>query len=693
MKPWRRRWSSARRAGGCGSWSVAERLRLSLKTLERYRSRLQVAHDRFADEAQPVIEKMTQYLRGKQWPDVSTTSGDRDLTIPKLVVNLVFADVKVMLPVLALRNPRIFVKPVGATTQMPVPGQTGPQGHPVQLVTVGGQQIPVPVLDAARAKEALVNWRWRELKINRQIRRCLVDALLAPFGVMRCGYTLATEKVAVGAPTEDGEAPETEELNTEELIKAESPFAVRWSPLDFRVDSEARYPDLSDAAWIAFGWRARLSDVKRNPRFRNTRDLKPNYAIRTEYASTRAPVSGLAEEDFKGVQLWEVWDKREHSRIVLADGHDKALEYDDWPQAYANFPAETLYFTEHPESLYGPPDLAHIVGQQDAYNEVASMILNHVKRFLRKYVVRAGAFDEKELEKLMLPVDGIAVETAGTIADSIGPVPDAPIPVDWWQTRLNFRDDHDRISGVADFMRGVAEKVDTATEASYLQSNLNVRTNDTRAIVEEFAERVSKQLLAIDAQTLDVPKAVPVIGPEGVIALGEYVHIPDKSFLFAETDVEVAVGSMQPIDTPVRKQDAMTLFGMFRGDPLTDQFELRQRVAAVFKDTIPDLDRVFLSREQFAQMQQQMAAAPQRPKVAISLKGDLGPTLAADLADGVIGNDTSGHPPAPLPTPPMPGGRPGPTPGPRRMGPGAGPIPLARPTRGAPQPPAPVAPA
>ena len=682
---------------------MAERLRVSEKTLDRYRTRLQVAHDRFDTEAKPIIEKMTRYLRGEQWP---AAASDKDLSIPRIVVNFVFADIKVMLPVLALRNPRIFVKPVGATTQRPVPGQLGPQaGHPIQLVSVGGQSVPVPVLDAARAKEALINWRWRELKLNRQVRRCLVDAFLAPFGVMRLGYTLATEKVAAMPPTplaeaEAGASPDTEELQVEELIKADSPFAVRWSPLDFRVDSEARYPDLSDAAWIAFGWRARLADVKRNPRFRNTRELQPNYTTRTEYPTTQRRPRALSEDDFKGVQLWELWDKREHSRIVLADGHDKALEYDDWPEAYAHFPAETLVFTEHPEALYGPPDLAQILGQQDAYNEVASMILNHCKRFLRKYVTRQGAFTEAELEKLMLPIDGLHIETAATdVREAIAPVPDAPIPMDWFQTRLHVRDDHDRISGVADFMRGVAEKVDTATEASYLQSNLNVRTNDTREMVENFAERVSKQLLAIDAQTLDVPKAVPVIGPDGVIALGEYVHIPDKAFLFAETDVEIAVGSMQPIDTPVRKQDAMTLFGMFRGDPLTDQFELRTRVAAVFKDTIPDLDRVFLSREQYAQMQQSMAQVPPRPKVAISLKGDLGPMLAADLADGVIGQDTSGHPPAPPPGPPGMGGgptgrgQPGPPMGrpgsPAPPGPGSA-IPLARPPRGAPRPPAPL---
>ena len=186
-------------------------------------------------------------------------------------------------------------------------------------------------------------------------------------------------------------------------------------------------------------------------------------------------------------------------------------------------PASAL-FTEHPDLLYGPPDLWQVLSQQDAYNEIASMTLNHVKRFLRKYVVQRGGFDPKELAKLLSPVDGLVIEAEGDIDKVIGPIPDAPIPPDWYQVRVHNRDDHDRVSGIADFVRGVAEKVDTATEASLLQSNLNVRTNDTRNIMENFAEAVAAELLLIDAQTLELPRAIPVIGPDGAMALNAFAH-------------------------------------------------------------------------------------------------------------------------------------------------------------------------
>ena len=598
---------------------MAERLRLPQKTVDQFKDWLTLGHRRFDAEARPMIDKMRNYMVGNHWPNLGTNETDM---MARLTVNLIFADIKVMLPALALRNPKIFVKPTGAMVQIPTPSPDGINpGPPAPAQIINGK--PVPLLSAARAMEALVNWRWRDLRVTQQVRRALVDSLCGPFGIIKVGYTIATEKVSA----DDGE-----QLEVNELIKAESPFAVRWSPLDFRVDPEARYPDLSDAEWIAFGWRERLDAIQKNPRFRNTRDLKGTVDVKTDYAIqgvggpgtqnttgySKADLRTYIDEpdDYRRVQLWEMWDKRTGKRIVLADDHDKALEYVDWPTIHRGFPCKTLVFTEHPDLLYGPPDLYHVLGQQDAYNEVASMILNHVKRFLRKYVVTRGAFDPKELAKLITPIDGLVVEAEATdIKSAIGPIPDAPIPVDWWQTRVNFRDDHDRVSGVADFVRGVAEKVDTATEASLIQSNLNVRTNDTRNIMETFAEDIAGELLAIDAQTLEVPRAIPVIGPDGAMALDQFIHVQTRETLLADADIEIEIGSMQPVDEKSRKKAFLEVYSLLRNDPLVDQVKLRKMLIPAYRDVIPDLESVLYSRDQaamvMAQMQQGGMGQPQ----------------------------------------------------------------------------------
>lgn len=584
---------------------MASRLRLSQNTIDRYRDWLTLGHRRFDAEAKPVIERMRAYFMGNQWPN---TGGDVEMR--RLVVNLIFADIKVMLPTLALRNPRIFVKPTGATVQIPTMVQ-GPDGMPMPgpgqpAQIVNGQ--PVPLLSAARAKENLINWRWRDLRVTKQVRRCLIDALTSWAGIMKLGYTVTTEKVAG-----DGEL-----LESNELIKAEAPYAVRWSPMDFRVDPEARYPDLSDARWIAFGWKDRIRNIQKNSRFRNTRDLRGTVDVRTDYTmGTDGPgVSGsdlktytTENDDWRLVQLWEIWHKDEGKRIVLADDHDKALEYVDWPIIHKGFPCKTLVFTEHPDTLYGPPDLYQVLDQQNVYNEIASMIANHVHRFVRKYVANRGAFDQKELDKLKQPVDGLIVMTDGEADRAIKPLDDASIPVDWWQARANVRDDQDRVSGIADFVRGVAEKVDTATEASLLQSNLNVRTNDTRDIVETFAEEIAAELLFIDAQTLEIPRAIPVIGPDGAYAFNEFVNVQTRETLLAQSDVEIEVGSMQPVNEMTRKKDALEIYTLWRNDPLIKQVPLRKMLLPAYHNSIPDLGQLVATEEEARLIMMQMQAA------------------------------------------------------------------------------------
>ena len=141
--------------------------KLSDKTREQYTTALTLAHRKWEAEAKPIIERMGNYFRGHQWPTVGPT--DQTSGVPRLVANLIFADAKVILPALALRNPRIFVKPTKATT-------TTPDGQPAILIR--GQ--PIPVVACARAKEVGINWRWRTLRLTQQVRRCLLDALLAP---------------------------------------------------------------------------------------------------------------------------------------------------------------------------------------------------------------------------------------------------------------------------------------------------------------------------------------------------------------------------------------------------------------------------------------------------------------------------------------------------------------------------------
>lgn len=575
--------------------------RLSSKQLDRYRDQLTLAHRHWDAKCKPTIDRMARYYRGDQWPKAKQSLGPG--AIPPVVANLIFSDVKIMLPALALRNARVYCKPTKASRSVTVPQPDGTTREVLvqDLPTPDGQIVGVPILAAAQAKELLANWRWRELRLVQQVRRVLMDCLLAPFGVMRFGYSLETEKL---------EPTSGEELEPHELIKANSPFAVRWSPRQFRVDPEARYPDLSDAGWVAFGWLARPEDLRRNPRFSNTKNLKGLVTVRASFADEldapergkEPPLRLAGDEEHSRVQVWELWDKRTHKRLVLAEDHARSLEYVDWPHAYEGFPAETLVLSETPEALYGLPDLWHALWAQDAYNELSAMALVQTKRQLRKFLTRTGAMEQIEKDKLTSPIDGVVADVNGELKDAFMPVDMGGLSPDIYTNRVGFRDDHDRLSGLGDFMRGVAEKVDTATEASLIQANQSVRVNDARSLVEDFAGRMTRKLLQIDAQTLSVPAMIPVVGAEGALALGQFMQIQDRALLQAETDVEVEIGSMQPINQAQRRRDMGEVYTVWKDDPTIEQVGLRQALAQVYQDTLPHLGKLILSREQVAAM-------------------------------------------------------------------------------------------
>lgn len=580
--------------------------RLSGKALDRYRDALTVATRRWTAEAQPIIDRMARYYRGDQWP--SAAPGAPPGRVPPVVANLIFSDVKIILPALALRNARVYVKPTKASRMAAVPQPDGSSLSTVVLdvLRADGALVPIPILEAAQAKEVLANWRWRELRLVHQVRRVLQDSLMAPFGVLRLGYTLETEKIERGTG---------EELETHELIKAESPFAVRWSPRDFRVDPEARYPDLSDAGWIAFGWTARLEDVRRNPRFRGTKGLQGTVALRDTYTDDQDPGASRRldaalrapdDEDAKRVRLWELWDKRTHKRLVLADHHATALEYVDWPQAYEGFPCETLVLSETPDTLYGRPDLFHTLWAQDAYNELSAMALVQTKRQLRKFLVKVNAFDEAAKQQLTSDLDGEVVETPLDLKEAFMAADTGSVSPDVYTTRISFRDDHDRIGGIGDFMRGVAEKVDTATEAELIQANQSVRVNDARALVEDFAARLTRKLLQVEAQTLSTPAMIPIVGVDGAVALNQFHTIADRTLLQAEADVEVEIGSMQPINEAQRKRDMGEVYAVWRDDPTIDQVGLKRSLAQVYQTTLPHLARLVKSEAEIRAIAQAM---------------------------------------------------------------------------------------
>jgi hypothetical protein len=407
------------------------------KEIDRVKEWLRVSHNKFSD-AEKNIEQWRDYYRGHQWRS-ETANRFHDVVTD----NVVFSNIKTIMPAINLNNPKIFVR----AKKRPYQTKEG------VFDTIAGSV----------AFEILLNYYYRELMIKREVDRCLLDALSGYWGIMQIGYTLETEKVA-----------DDKLIEINELIKEDSVFAIRRSPLDFRADPEATDSYLSDARWVAFRWVKSLEDVKKNPRYSNTAGLKANFHVKTDFENkTNKPVEEIQSSDtaslWQRVEGWDLYDRKTRKLFTTVEEHGKFLQNDPWPTSLDGIdghPCETLFFNDNPDEQLPIGDISIYQGAQDQLNLIASMLVSHINRIsARKYVAQENSFTPAEKDKIIYGPDGTIATTSANAENALVPVKDNPISFDINMVRQMIkREIIDEQAGIADFEKGIARKFETATE-------------------------------------------------------------------------------------------------------------------------------------------------------------------------------------------------------------------------------------
>src|SRR5512139_2330830 len=128
--------------------------------LKEWQERLNAAHNKYK-VVEPKIERAWNYYRGNQWqPGGWSIDPYRD----KPVDNMVFSNIRAIVPRLNFRNPKIYVRP----KKKPFRTNTG----------------IFDTFSASASLEVILNYYYCELQIKREARKCLYDALLGPKGIM-----------------------------------------------------------------------------------------------------------------------------------------------------------------------------------------------------------------------------------------------------------------------------------------------------------------------------------------------------------------------------------------------------------------------------------------------------------------------------------------------------------------------------
>lgn len=572
--------------------------------LKDWKLRKATADKLFKEKADAKIKKFRQYFRGEQWTE-GTSGRYRD----KLVVNMVYSNVKTIMPSINLRRPQYFVSA---------------KKKPYQIE--GGQVFDTN--QAANAVEIAVNHYFNEIQMKKEADKVLLDALLGPWGVMQYGYTLKTEKVQKGKTIE-----------TNELMGADMPFAMRRSPLDLRVDPMATDHQLGDAGWIALRWVKPLASVKANPKYKNTSGLKANWSMvkeseRRDIMKTVSPAENSTEGShvFEMVEGWDIWDKTTNRLMTMVESHDMWLQDVEWPLEYENFPVETLYFNENPDELYPISDVEIYIHQQDELNRLESLALTHTQNISeRKYLVRKNMIEDQDLEMVLHGGDGATAECAGDPTTAIWPIRDAQVSQDIY---IQIRQLSDMIrvqSGVSGFEQGQVRNFEQATEPALIQQGINIRRDERTGILEDFYVRGAKQISQILQQTLR-KTSIPlnenafqtaqerssgllekIMGADNVQIIRPWLNL-SKDDIQGEFEFDVEVGSTRPVNQEQKKADAVGGKQLLGQSPNIDQWELDKKVLEAFE--AKDIDRLLKPKEQVAKEQQAAQQAALQAEIA-----------------------------------------------------------------------------
>lgn len=492
--------------------------------LGRYRSKLtQSKRWRKNEEYDDMWRRMVDMYRGKHYDNLS----DHDRSL----VNMAFSTINVIGPSVSVNHPKIIV-----SARRPEDA------------------------DRATVTEAIVNYWWRHYDCQRQFRKAVKDQLIIGHGWVKTGYRFVEEeRVAKADPSDEAfDVADADEVNveTELVIVEDRPFVERVSPFDIYVDPDAT--DMDDLRWIAQRVKRPLADVRNDRRYNSASRAEVQPTMYSKYAldgqSPRPDTS--VKESY--VEVWEFYDIAKGTMSIFADGSDKFLVAPTKIPFAFGHPFVMLRNYEVPEHFYPMGELEAIEGLQHELNETRTQMMNHRKRFSRKWLYKESAFDPDGRAMLESDEDNVMVPVMGDepLGGVIAPMPAVINPPEFYNQSSLIAGDMDRVSGVSDYMRGAMPEIRrTATEAAIAQDASNARASDKLALIELTIGKTASRLVALAQQYMTGEQVARVVGSN---AIPLWIRF-DRDYIQGEFDFEVEGGSTQPVNESFRRQMALQL--------------------------------------------------------------------------------------------------------------------------------------
>jgi hypothetical protein len=499
--------------------------------------------------------RMIDLYRGRHYDNKTKTD--------RIVVNMAFATINVIGPSIAVNNPKIVLN--------------ARQPDHAHTAIIAGE---------------VINYEWRRNRFQDEYRRATDDKLMIGHGWLKVGYKYATSDVPAVQPEEDAKndnetegGPQVEEdvsVEVNQIVTEDRPILERVSPFDMFLDPDARHP--KELRWIAQRIKRPVNDAKRDRRYdRKARsELAAGIAAKWETQDQEPAHGNTADPEKHGyVEIIEFWDLVAGTVCTFADNGDKFLiapKKSPYPFTHPFFMVRNY---EVPDELYPMGELEAIEVLQHELNQTRTQMLNHRKKFSRKWLYRKSAFEQDGLNQLASDDDNalVPVESDAPLGDVIAPMPTAITPPEFYNQSQMIQDDINLVSATSEYTRGSMPDIRrTATEAAMIQDSQNARSADKLAKVESELSQVAEKLLKVVQAFTTGDKVIRIVGQDGASAWGYW----DRDYIQGDFDFEVEAGSTQPMNETFRRQSAMQMMDALT--PLAEVINLPELARHVLQE-------------------------------------------------------------------------------------------------------------
>lgn len=514
-----------------------------MEEVEKWLGRIEVAkRARYDAEA--------EWERNRQMMQASTYT---DLPKPysRVWVNLMLAIVRTMLPNLYFKAPEFTCLPM----------------RPVDERTY-------------RVAQEIINYYARTCGLKQEMKKVVLDALVCTYGVLKVGWVVEDVDVDVELDEFQKNIIDMSEEYPLSSVKRDlfkggiglRPFNSRVSPWNFlrnRGSTSAK-----NASWVAERVFLPLKEVQDDPQYKNKGDLRSNAVpsmtasqtfgegyILTERGTDQYTMEGraLSDPDEELVEMWEIWDRIEMKRIVIARGASKPLVYKDWPYDLdGRFPYIEIAFNNVPDEPY---PIAYCTSFREIISQIniiSSYELEFVKRSVGHLGVNSAMVDEVEIERIRSGDPVGVVCSKGPPADAFASVGGVPINPDLKWVHAKAESNLSGISHMPDFLRGdVAPQGQLATVAKLQATGTSLTVGEMQDVVSDGMIEWAELVDMMAKQHCDKKTAIRIAAEDG-FSWQQF----DKEDIGGRYEYGIIPGSMLAQNEEIQQQQALNLLNL-----------------------------------------------------------------------------------------------------------------------------------